>query len=75
MSEIAAAVRVPDPETEPTVTVERAAALLGISRGQGYEGVRVGDIPSIKIGRRIVIPSAALRRLLELDGPAVRGAG
>jgi hypothetical protein len=49
--------------------------LLGISRGQGYEGVRVGDIPSIKIGRRIVVPSAALRRLLELDGPAVRGTG
>jgi excisionase family DNA binding protein len=61
--------RVPDPASEPTITVERAAELLGISRGQGYEGVRTGAIPSIRIGRRIVVPTAKVRRMLELDGP------
>jgi excisionase family DNA binding protein len=60
--------RVPDPAIEPTVTVERAAELLGISRGQGYEGVRTGDIPSLRVGHRILIPTAAIRRLLQLDG-------
>jgi hypothetical protein len=40
---------------------------LGISRGQGYEGVRTGEIPSPRIGRRIVVPTAAIRRLLQID--------
>jgi len=51
---------------EPLVlTVEQAARLLGISRGLAYEGVRRGDIVSLRIGRRILIPRA---RLLELVG-------
>jgi len=54
-------------ETEPTVSVERAGRLLGISRGSAYEAVHQGQIPSIKIGHRIVVPTAALLRLLGLD--------
>jgi excisionase family DNA binding protein len=61
--------RVPDPAVDPTVTVEEAGDALGISRATAYEGVRSGEIPSIRIGRRIVVPTAALRRLLELDTP------
>jgi hypothetical protein len=30
--------------------------------------VKTGDIPSIKLGRRIVVPTAAVRRMLQLDG-------
>lgn len=51
-----------------TVTVEEAAKRLGIGRNQGYEGVHRGDIPSIKIGKRILVPVAALNRLLGIDG-------
>ncbi|HEY3090682.1 MAG TPA: helix-turn-helix domain-containing protein [Jatrophihabitantaceae bacterium] len=58
---------IPDPALQPTVTVEEAGDALGVSRASAYEGVRKGEIPSIKIGRRIVVPTAALRRLLELD--------
>ncbi len=47
-----------------TLTVEEAARILGISRGVAYEGVRTGEIPSIKIGRRILIPRARLEELL-----------
>ena len=43
-----------------TYTVEEAGALLGIGRNSAYEGVKTGDIPSIKIGNRILIPKAAL---------------
>jgi excisionase family DNA binding protein len=50
-----------------TVTVEEAAKRLGIGRNQGYEGVRRGDIPSIKIGKRILVPVAALDRLLGIE--------
>lgn len=46
-------------------TVEEAAAKLGISRNSAYEGVRRGEIPGIRIGRRIVVPKAPLDRLLE----------
>jgi excisionase family DNA binding protein len=58
---------VPDPTNEPTVSVERAGQLLGISRGSAYEAVRRGEVPSIRIGRRVVVPTAALLRLLDLD--------
>ena len=39
-----------------TLTVEEAAVLLGISRNSAYEAVRRGEIPSVRIGGRIVIP-------------------
>ena len=53
-----------------TLTVEEAAGLLGIGRAAGYEGVRTGEIPSLRIGRRILIPTA---RLLEMLGIEVDG--
>jgi len=48
-----------------TVTVEQAARVLGIGRGLAYQAVKRGDIPSIRIGGRILIPRA---RILELLG-------
>jgi len=49
-------------------TVEEAAALLGISRSFAYEAVQRGEIPSMRIGRRILVPKAALQRFLEASG-------
>jgi excisionase family DNA binding protein len=50
--------------------VDDVAAALGISRASAYEGVKTGDIPCIRIGRRFLIPTAAVRRMLHLDsGP------
>jgi excisionase family DNA binding protein len=46
-------------------TVQEAAQLLGISRSFAYEAVQQGEIPSMRIGRRILVPKAALARLLE----------
>jgi excisionase family DNA binding protein len=48
--------------------VDELPKVLGISRASVYEAVKNGDIPSIHIGRRIVIPTAAVRRMLLLDG-------
>lgn len=48
-----------------TLTPKEAGKLLGLSRGLMYEAIRTGQIPSIRIGRRILIPRAALERLLE----------
>jgi excisionase family DNA binding protein len=41
-----------------TYTVEEVAAMLGIARGKAYEHVRSGEIPSIRMGRRLLIPRA-----------------
>ncbi len=57
---------VPDPTTEPTITVARLASLLGVSRGTVYEAVRAGTVPSLRIGRRIVVPTARILSLLGL---------
>ncbi len=52
-------------EETATITVPEAAKKLGIGRNQAYEGVKAGEIPSIRIGGRILVPRAALERLLE----------
>jgi excisionase family DNA binding protein len=47
-----------------TVTVTAAAELLGISRSLAYELVASGELPSVRLGRRIVIPVAAIEAVL-----------
>ena len=49
-------------------SVGEARKLLGLSRGLMYEAIRTGQIPSISIGRRILIPRAALEKLLANPG-------
>ena len=45
-------------------TVEETAVALGIGRNSAYQGVKTGEIPSIKIGGRILVPTMALDNLL-----------
>jgi len=47
------------------LTPVETARLLRISRGTAYAQIRLGVIPSIKCGRRILVPRAALMRMLE----------
>ena len=47
------------------LSVTEAAGLLGISRGLAYELVARGELPSLRLGRRIVVPRRALAALLE----------
>jgi excisionase family DNA binding protein len=48
-----------------TLTVEEAGTRLGISGTLAYELVRRGEIPSIRLGRRVLVPIRALERLVE----------
>ena len=52
-----------------TYTVDEVARLLGVSRGVAYEAVRTGEIRSLTIGRRIVIPPSAVAELLGAEPP------
>ena len=47
-----------------TYTVEEAAKLLRIGRNQGYEAAKSGELPTIKIGKRILVPRVALEQML-----------
>ena len=46
------------------ITVPEAAKLLRISRNHGYDLVKRGVIPSIRLGKRIVISKMALDKKL-----------
>jgi excisionase family DNA binding protein len=50
------------------ITVQEAAEMLGISRNFAYELVKQGQIPVIKFGKRLLIPRAALEKMLEKGG-------
>jgi excisionase family DNA binding protein len=47
-----------------TYDVEEAAKILGIGRNQAYDAVKRGEIPTIKIGKRLLVPKVALDRLV-----------
>lgn len=51
-------------DVRQTYTVDEVAALLGVSRATAYAAVKRGDIPSIRLGRKIVVPRAQLEKLL-----------
>lgn len=56
------------PNVRETLTVSEACEIIGISRNSGYAAIRRGELPSRKIGRRVVIPRAAFDRWLAAAG-------
>jgi len=50
-----------------TVSVEEAGRILGISRGAAYTHARDGSIPTIRLGKRLLVPKAALDKLLAVE--------
>jgi len=54
-----------------TLTADEVAEALGVSVGLIYEAARQGQLPFLRIGRRLVMPVSALERLL--DSRAERG--
>jgi excisionase family DNA binding protein len=51
-----------------TLTVPEAARVLGIGRSAAYEAVRTGQLPSIRVGRRVIVPIPALAARLLGEG-------
>jgi len=53
------------PEAERLVwTVEEAGRMLGVSRAHAYELVARGELPHLRLGRRVVVPKHAIELLL-----------
>jgi excisionase family DNA binding protein len=53
-----------EPPSRLTYDVEEAGRLLGLGRNASYEAAKNGQIPTLRIGRRLLVPKAALDRIL-----------
>jgi hypothetical protein len=52
---------------EPTADVPEVGRIcFGLSRNGSYDAAKRGDFPTIKVGRLLKVPTAALSRLLSL---------
>ncbi len=54
-----------------TLTVEEAAEVLGVGRSTAYQAIQRGEIPSIRIGGRILVLRDRLDRIV--DPPDAQG--
>jgi excisionase family DNA binding protein len=55
-----------------TLSVEECAKRLGIGRNSAYEAVARGEIPVIRVGKRLLVPKVQLDKLLIGETPAVK---
>ena len=62
--------------TRLTLTIEETAEALGVSRTSAYQAAKSGEIPAIRVGRRLLVPIVALDRLLQdvaAESPPTKG--
>ena len=52
------------PDEREVLTVEEVMKVLGIGRRAAYAGGRSGQIPSIRVGRRFLVPVTFVERML-----------
>ena len=58
-------------EDRITLRIEEVASLLGLGRTAAYEAARRGQLPSRRLGRRVIVPVPALLSWLGADQPEV----
>lgn len=61
-------------ENKICLSIDQLAEQMGIGRVNAYELARTQGFPSIKVGKRILIPVASLERWLEEQAGAQKGA-
>lgn len=47
-----------------TLTVEQTAEVLGLGRSAAYAAANRGELPAVRVGKRLLVPTARLRALL-----------
>ncbi len=60
-------------DTRLLISVPEAAELLSIGTTFAWELVHQGTIPSVKLGRRVLIPRHSLERLIRVQQFAASG--
>ncbi len=58
---------IPTVAERPVLTVPEAGALLGLGRSGSYEAAARGDLPVLRVGRKMLVPTARLRVMLGLE--------
>ena len=48
-----------DIDARLTLSIDEVASVLGLGRAAAYEAARRGDIPSRRLGRRVIVPVPA----------------
>jgi excisionase family DNA binding protein len=61
-------------ERDRVYSVDEAAKKLKIERKTAYDAIQRGEIPSLRIGRRILVPAVAFDRMLD-EGTKVTSTG
>jgi hypothetical protein len=59
----------------PTISVERAGRLLGLGRSASYDAVGRGELPVLRFGRRLVVPTPRLLAMLGIQPEGDRDDG
>jgi len=57
----------PDPTERPTLTVDAVAEILGLDRKTVYSAINSGELPSLRVGRRILVPTSWLAARITPD--------
>ncbi len=52
---------------QATITIEQTARLLGLGRTAAYDAARRGELPTRRLGRRLLVPVPALLTWLEAN--------
>ncbi|MGI8575305.1 MAG: helix-turn-helix domain-containing protein [Egibacteraceae bacterium] len=55
-------------ELPPTISIERAGEIIGVSRRSAYRAAERGQLPTFRVGRRLLVPTARLLDLLGVSG-------
>jgi excisionase family DNA binding protein len=50
-----------------TYTVPEVAQILGVGRNTAYESCRAGEIPTVRVGSRVLVPRAAIEAMLSVE--------
>lgn len=61
-------------ENRLTYTVLEAAELLGMTRNTAYAAAKRGELPTVRIGRLILVPRAPLHAMLDGAGQPKKSA-
>ncbi|MDP8928151.1 MAG: helix-turn-helix domain-containing protein [Actinomycetota bacterium] len=54
-----------------TLTVEQAGQILGLCRSSAYRAAAKGELPTLRFGRRLIVPTGRLLSMLGMTLPDV----
>lgn len=52
---------------KPTISVAEAGQILGLSLNPAYRAAKNGEIPTIRLGGSIKVPTAPIRKMLGIE--------